>query len=97
MSEPTIREWARAQGLEVKDRGLIPRHIVEAYKLAHGIGTRYPTVPPKPRIVKSGDCWLLDDGQAVVFHDTWPDALDRAEQICREYRHRAGRWLENHS
>jgi hypothetical protein len=46
MSEPTIREWARAQGMEVASRGLIPRHIIEAYKLAHGIGR------PRPRPIK---------------------------------------------
>jgi hypothetical protein len=31
----SIREWARNQGLEVSDRGRIPRVIVEQYEAAH--------------------------------------------------------------
>ena len=30
-----IRTWARGQGLEVSDRGRIPRAIVEQYEAAH--------------------------------------------------------------
>lgn len=30
-----IREWAKTQGLEVSDRGRIPRAIVEQYEAAH--------------------------------------------------------------
>lgn len=30
-----IRQWAQAQNLEVSDRGVIPKHIVEAYNEAH--------------------------------------------------------------
>jgi hypothetical protein len=32
---PSIREWAKNQGLEVSDRGRIPREIVEQYEAAH--------------------------------------------------------------
>ena len=31
----SIREWAKSQGLEVSDRGRIPRAIVEQYQAAH--------------------------------------------------------------
>jgi hypothetical protein len=31
----SIREWAKSQGLEVSDRGRIPRAIVEQYEAAH--------------------------------------------------------------
>jgi hypothetical protein len=34
-STATIREWARANGYQVKDLGLLPRPIVEAYQRAH--------------------------------------------------------------
>src|SRR5512135_2958064 len=30
-----IREWARAQGFQVSDRGRISREVVEAYEAAH--------------------------------------------------------------
>jgi hypothetical protein len=30
-----VKEWARKEGLEVKDRGRIPARIVEAYTAAH--------------------------------------------------------------
>ena len=30
-----IREWARSQGLEVSERGRIPKAIVEQYVVAH--------------------------------------------------------------
>jgi hypothetical protein len=30
-----IREWARVQGLEVSERGRIPKAIVEQYEAAH--------------------------------------------------------------
>lgn len=30
-----IREWAKSQGLEVSDRGRIPRAIVEQYEASH--------------------------------------------------------------
>jgi hypothetical protein len=32
----TIRTWAWAQGLEVSERGQLPRAVVEAYMAAHG-------------------------------------------------------------
>lgn len=38
MTEPTnaeIRQWARAQGMPVADRGRLPAHLVEAYAVAH--------------------------------------------------------------
>lgn len=31
-----IREWARAQGMEVSDRGKVPGAIVDAYRQAQG-------------------------------------------------------------
>jgi hypothetical protein len=31
-----IREWAKANGHEVSDRGRIPASVVEAYEAAHG-------------------------------------------------------------
>ena len=31
-----IREWARGQGIEIKDRGRIPADIVEKYRQATG-------------------------------------------------------------
>ena len=31
-----IREWAKANGHEVSDRGRIPASVVEAYQAAHG-------------------------------------------------------------
>ncbi len=31
-----VREWARGQGIEVKDRGRVPAGIVEQYKSAAG-------------------------------------------------------------
>ena len=41
----TIREWARGEGIEVAERGIIPRDVVERYKQAHGIGAH---VEPEP-------------------------------------------------
>lgn len=34
-SPQTIREWARAQGHEVSDRGRVPASVVSAYEDAH--------------------------------------------------------------
>ena len=31
-----VREWAKGQGIEVKDRGRVPAHVVEQYKTAAG-------------------------------------------------------------
>ena len=31
-----VREWARGQGIEVKDRGRVPAGVVEQYKTAVG-------------------------------------------------------------
>ena len=31
-----VREWAKGQGIEVKDRGRIPADVVEQYKTATG-------------------------------------------------------------
>jgi hypothetical protein len=31
-----VREWAREQGIEVKDRGRVPAGVVEQYKTAAG-------------------------------------------------------------
>ena len=31
-----IREWAKGQGIEVKDRGRVPADVVERYKTAAG-------------------------------------------------------------
>jgi hypothetical protein len=31
-----VREWAKGQGIEVKDRGRVPAGIVEQYKTAAG-------------------------------------------------------------
>ncbi|MEV6332965.1 Lsr2 family protein [Streptomyces sp. NPDC051909] len=38
ISGPTaeeVRDWAKASGLEVNDRGRVPRAVVEAYHKAH--------------------------------------------------------------
>jgi hypothetical protein len=32
-----VREWAKEQGIEVKDRGRVPADIVEQYKTATGV------------------------------------------------------------
>jgi hypothetical protein len=32
-----VREWARGQGIEVKDRGRVPADVVEQYKTAAGV------------------------------------------------------------
>ena len=32
---PSVREWAKRQGLEVSGRGRIPKAIVEQYEAAH--------------------------------------------------------------
>jgi NOL1/NOP2/fmu family ribosome biogenesis protein len=31
-----VREWARGQGIEVKDRGRVPANVVEQYQTAAG-------------------------------------------------------------
>ncbi|MDH6221689.1 histone-like nucleoid-structuring protein Lsr2 [Streptomyces pseudovenezuelae] len=30
-----VREWAKAQGIEVNARGRVPREVIEKYKAAH--------------------------------------------------------------
>ncbi len=35
-SPAQIREWARANGYEVNERGRIPASVVAAYRVAHG-------------------------------------------------------------
>ena len=32
-----VREWAKGQGIEVKDRGRVPADVVEQYKAATGV------------------------------------------------------------
>ena len=32
-----VREWAKGQGIEVKDRGRVPAGVVEQYKTAAGV------------------------------------------------------------
>ena len=32
-----VREWAKGQGIEVKDRGRVPADLVEQYKTAAGV------------------------------------------------------------
>ena len=32
-----VREWAKGQGIEVKDRGRVPADVVEQYKTAAGV------------------------------------------------------------
>ncbi|SRR6266567_919845 len=34
-----VREWAKGQGIEVKDRGRVPASVVEQYKTATGAQT----------------------------------------------------------
>ena len=34
-STSDVRQWARAQGMQVNDRGRIPAEVVEAYQAAH--------------------------------------------------------------
>jgi Lsr2 len=31
-----VREWAKGQGIEVKDRGRVPANVVEQYQTAAG-------------------------------------------------------------
>ena len=31
-----VREWARGQGIEIKDRGRVPANVVEQYRTATG-------------------------------------------------------------
>ena len=31
-----VRQWARDEGFEIADRGVIPKHIYAAYKQEHG-------------------------------------------------------------
>ena len=31
-----VREWAKGQGIEIKDRGRVPASVVEQYKTAVG-------------------------------------------------------------
>jgi nucleoid-associated protein Lsr2 len=33
-----VREWARAQGMEISSRGRLPASVAEAYQLAHRRG-----------------------------------------------------------
>ena len=33
---PKVREWAKEQGIEVKDRGRVPANVVEQYQTAAG-------------------------------------------------------------
>ncbi|HEX2745733.1 MAG TPA: histone-like nucleoid-structuring protein Lsr2 [Streptosporangiaceae bacterium] len=35
-TRPGVREWARAQGIEVKDRGRVPADLVARFKDAPG-------------------------------------------------------------
>ena len=46
-----IRAWARAQGMDVADRGRLPARLVEAYAAAHG-GHRQLAVAPVPTAVE---------------------------------------------
>lgn len=32
-----VRAWAKAQGLDVNDRGAVPKHIIDMYKKASGL------------------------------------------------------------
>jgi len=34
-----VREWAKGQGIEIKDRGRVPADVVEQYKTAVGVQT----------------------------------------------------------
>ena len=36
-----VREWAKGQGIEIKDRGRVPASVVEQYKTAVGAQTLY--------------------------------------------------------
>lgn len=42
-----IRSWARGRGLEVNERGRIPRHVVEQY---HAAAMAPPPPPPPPPV-----------------------------------------------
>lgn len=43
-----IRAWARERGYTVKDRGILPQHIVDHYKADHPAGNPAPEIAPKP-------------------------------------------------
>lgn len=43
-----IREWGKAQGFEVSDRGRIPVEVQEAYERAHGSRSVAPSRTPRP-------------------------------------------------
>lgn len=79
----TIREWARAQGMEVGDRGLIPREIVEQYKAAHGIGAhpdRDPHSDPLLRFLTL-EAWLELRGELMEIIDGEMRSEQAAERI----------------
>lgn len=59
-SAARVREWARAQGVEIPDRGRIPRKVLDAYEGRIPVGdvapgaaepaiSRTPTVPLAPQ------------------------------------------------
>lgn len=52
-----------------------------------------PVQPPKPRVVKLGDTWVLDTGHADVLHDSWANAIRHAERICGDYVRRLSLWV----
>lgn len=52
-----------------------------------------PVQPPKPRVVKLGDTWVLDTGHSDVLHDSWADAIRHAERICGDYVRRLSLWV----
>ena len=53
-----VREWAKEQGIEVKDRGRIPASVVERYHTAAGgITTPHPAgTEPRPMLPPNSMC-----------------------------------------
>jgi hypothetical protein len=43
-----VREWARANGIEVSDRGLVAQHIIDAYEAAQSGQAAPPSASASP-------------------------------------------------
>jgi hypothetical protein len=94
----SIRDWARANGIEVGSRGRLPWLVVQAYWDAHGIGTEKPAPNPwKPRVARDSDIgWTVHIGLGVTVRvPSWTAGMGLAAAICRRYREGSALY-ENH-
>jgi hypothetical protein len=88
----SIRDWARANGIEVGSRGVLPWLVVQAYWDAHGTGAEKPAPPPpnpwKPRVARNSDIgWTVHTGGGVTVRvPSWAAGMGLAAAICRRYR-----------